>query len=79
MVSSIVVKTNSNPLKGSPEYVEKTFNCERNKLKTLDGAPQKVDGAFHCEHNELVSDKLSTVIGDKVYSDFNKGEAIDLE
>ena len=34
-------------------YVSGSFDCDHNKLKSLEGSPQTVDGNFFCQHNEL--------------------------
>jgi hypothetical protein len=35
--------------------VERNFDCDWNKLTTLEGAPQTVTGYFSCCHNQLTS------------------------
>ena len=40
---------------GIPREVTKNFNCNNNKLTSLEGAPQLVGGDFWCNKNELTS------------------------
>ena len=35
--------------------VKRGFNCENNRLTSLEGAPQEVGGSFNCAHNSLTS------------------------
>ena len=36
-------------------YVNGSFNCYNNELKTLEGCPQTLDGDFNCSYNKLIS------------------------
>jgi len=36
-------------------HISGDFNCQVNKLTSLEGAPKEVDGDFYCDENQLIS------------------------
>jgi len=51
--------------------VSGSFNCDSNRLSTLQGAPQSVGGGFYCDGNKLTSlDEAPQSVGGK-FSCFN--------
>ena len=53
--------------------VEGHFNCQNNKLTSLEGAPQSVSRDFDCSYNKLTSlDGSPRSVGRNFYCEYNK-------
>jgi hypothetical protein len=52
--------------------VESEFNCERNKLTSLEFAPDYVGMWFSCEYNDLNDNLCDTEIGGYFYTDLKQ-------
>ena len=59
-------------------YIEGSFDCSNNELKTLEGCPQTVGGDFDCHRNELKTLEGSPqTVGGDFNCHFNKLETLE--